>query len=648
MPATKEGLALAEAHRLAQKANTDQALLSVTAAFQGLLDPKDLDKSYRAYAKVAATIVNGHRAKSSGLAASFYQALRAMETTAPPLESVGLAEDVNPVALDTSLAVTGPVAAKAKIAGGISPTDALVQALQMTLGAVTRHVEDGGRDTIRKAVQSDSLATGWARRSGGNPCSFCAMLIGRGPAYKSSGSSSFRTHDHCHCEAVPVFEGDTGWTAQATEFRAVWDESTVGLSGKEARAAFNRAHSERWPMASPAQVRTAAYGQHVVKTAEAIAKKAAEEAAAAAKAAEELAAKAAAKEAAKVKKWKGKPAPTAPKSPTAPKTAKQKALDDWLGKVNARYDALGTGKKLSQSFNYSYVERVIEHGDLGALDYLKANRYIDDALESEAKAALKASEGFTPADETAYKKALRSYKNNSTRYTRYLAEWREVNGISVQLKGMDGALDFTSDRAALDWAGKTFHRFDKNDAAKRALKTYTGGSYRAWNDALRAEADGTALPKGWEDLTRDADAGIDRSPFPEDTYVRRGTAFDEFEFDGGLRTAHIPPPDPRELIGTVQTQHGYMSTSIGTTAAFSHSPVQILVRVPQGHNGAYVDYFSNFTGEREVLLQRSTDLFIHAVYKVGRTWHIEAEVIPAGVDPASLKGHPTMPRASRA
>ena len=81
---------------------------------------------------------------------------------------------------------------------------------------------------------------------------------------------------------------------------------------------------------------------------------------------------------------------------------------------------------------------------------------------------------------------------------------------------MDGALDFTSDSTALDWAGKTFHRFDKNDAAKRALKTYTGGSYRAWNDALRA-AEGSALPKGWEDLTRDADAGIDRSPFPEDT-----------------------------------------------------------------------------------------------------------------------------------
>ena len=112
-----------------------------------------------------------------------------------------------------------------------------------------------------------------------------------------------------------------------------------------------------------------------------------------------------------------------------PKTAKQKALDDWLGKVNARYAALDTGKKLSQSFNYSYVERVIEHGDLGALDYLKANRYVDDALESEAKAALKAGDGFDPADEAAYKKALRSYKNNSTRYARYLSEWRESTDL---------------------------------------------------------------------------------------------------------------------------------------------------------------------------------------------------------------------------
>ena len=55
------------------------------------------------------------------------------------------------------------------------------------------------------------------------------MLIGRGPVYKSEGSGSFRSHDHCHCKAVPVFGSDTGWTEQSADLARLWKSSDGSL-----------------------------------------------------------------------------------------------------------------------------------------------------------------------------------------------------------------------------------------------------------------------------------------------------------------------------------------------------------------------------------------------------------------------------------
>jgi hypothetical protein len=400
-------------------------------------------------------------------------------------------------------------------------------------------------------------------------------------------------------------------------------------------------------MASPAQIRAEAYGMHVVKTAEDIVKEANSAAAKAERAAAEEAAKLAKAEAAKIKKWKGKPAPTPPVEPPAPITAKAKAQKAWLDKVEARYDALGTGKKLSQSYNYKYV-RAAEHFDDDAIAFLKQNKYIDDALEAEIRSAKQLGNTLDAADEKAYKSALRGYKNRKTRHDRYLQEWREANGIEAgKLQGMDGAKVFTSNYEATSWATDKLYKFGArgDGPAKKALQAYTGSSYRSWNDALR-RAKGKGDLGHWADDTRIVDEGMQKSLIPEDVIVHRGTNFDEVEFDGGLRSSSVPPPDPRTLIGTVQTQHGYMSTSVGTEAAFS-GRLKLVVRVPAGHPAAYVDNFSRFKGERELLLSRDTQLFVHDVYEQGGRWVAEAEVLPLGTDPFSLQGHPTMPRSNR-
>ncbi|RLK22633.1 ADP-ribosyltransferase exoenzyme [Micromonospora sp. M71_S20] len=360
----------------------------------------------------------------------------------------------------------------------------------------------------------------------------------------------------------------------------------------------------------------------------------------------EVEAKAAAAKAAIVKKWKGKPAPQPPDKPKPPVPEKPRFLDGWVAKVKARYEAFAPGKKLEDSHNWALVEQVVNEHSLYAVEQLRLKSYIDWDLSQEAAdlfgdylEAVEAAE--SDAD---YLKALRSYKNRATRYKRYLAEWREANGGGGALRGMDAPVErHSSHEEGEAWADRVFTRPGTVEAA--ALNRYTGSDYTPWNTALRQTADKAAVPPGWEEDTRNADAGM--SAIPEDVIIHRGTDFLEFAFPDGTRTAYLPPPDPRELVGTVQTQHGYMSTSVGHRAAFYTKDVQLVIRMPAGHKGAYVNHFSQFAGEYELLVERSSSLFIHDVYRRGHQWVVECEILPPGADPASFEGLAPMPRASK-
>lgn len=82
-----------------------------------------------------------------------------------------------------------------------------------------RIVLNGGRGSVYAYGEKDARVIGWVRVSlSGNPCSFCAMLISRGLAYKSEGGASKGKgttvrdgqvldayHDNCRCIAVPIY-----------------------------------------------------------------------------------------------------------------------------------------------------------------------------------------------------------------------------------------------------------------------------------------------------------------------------------------------------------------------------------------------------------------------------------------------------------
>lgn len=242
MVATREGLALTQAHDLAQAKVEAEALRVATLVFRGALDPDDLDRSFPRYASTVEALVGKYRNDAAGLARAYYEALRRVEGVTAPMPNVPLPPSLAPEQIATSLLVTGPATIKRQVGQGTTIDTAVQVALQRTLGAVGRHVQNGHRDFLRSAVAADPASGGWSRVSRGKPCSFCAMLISRGPAYRHEGTADFRCHDHCHCQAVPFFDGSSGWTEQAVAADALWTESTKGLSGKEAVKAFATAY----------------------------------------------------------------------------------------------------------------------------------------------------------------------------------------------------------------------------------------------------------------------------------------------------------------------------------------------------------------------------------------------------------------------
>lgn len=239
---SEAGLVLTQAHDLAQARLLDRGLAELTLVFTETLTGVDLDAESRLYLPLAKRTVATTRARSAAVSREFYGALRLVEAPkAPPLPVVDLPPAQADELLDTSLRVTGPITTKTALASGETMGAALQTALTATLGAATRHVEGGSRDTVRLITSRDPAAGGWLRRSGGSPCSFCAMLISRGPVYRAEGTGNFRAHDHCHCKAVPFFASDSGWTAQAADFREIYDKA------KADRVPFDKAYRAIYP-----------------------------------------------------------------------------------------------------------------------------------------------------------------------------------------------------------------------------------------------------------------------------------------------------------------------------------------------------------------------------------------------------------------
>lgn len=231
-------LALAEAHRVAQVREAAKAQRALSVAFNRL-DPTKLDATFPNYLKAALSVINAGRTRAGTLSGTYYNASRKAADLGPRAISVPRGDLA---ATTASLLFSGPVAIKIATRNGVPLTSAVAAARAETLGQGKRLILNASRDSLLAAVHNDADAQGWARMSDGGPCHFCAMLVSRGPVYRSKTTASFRSHGRCGCSVRPFFDGDPtgGWSPDALALRALWDET----GGRDWRNVYNLARRD--------------------------------------------------------------------------------------------------------------------------------------------------------------------------------------------------------------------------------------------------------------------------------------------------------------------------------------------------------------------------------------------------------------------
>jgi len=208
----------------------------VTTAIRSIwaqhIDPENFSGSWRDIGPVVKVIVAQHYAASAADAADYYRNMHVVNGLRLPAvrDSILNAGHLNRMA--------------GAVANGnfyhqlntqkVDPARASEIARNVMSGAGARFALQGGRSTVMAAVANDPDATGWERIMTPIACSYCSMQAAQGPF--KPGNTRFRAHDYCHCLAAPVLRGRQPGNQ---DVKQAWDKLTGGLSGDDARAAWD-------------------------------------------------------------------------------------------------------------------------------------------------------------------------------------------------------------------------------------------------------------------------------------------------------------------------------------------------------------------------------------------------------------------------
>lgn len=208
MALTDEGRALTEANRVGQIAIAARAAV-VAKSLWSNLDVADLDGSTPAWLNANVAAARRFYNDSVSAEAAYLSEYRDAELGDPSGPIVR--PPFQTAEMRNALLLAGPVRVKMLVGHGEPAGTAYSKALTKYTGIMRRQVLSGGRLLIDQTTKADSGAIGWRRVSDGNPCAFCAMLVGRGPVYGSSakassiGGNGLRYHGHCGCTAEVVY-----------------------------------------------------------------------------------------------------------------------------------------------------------------------------------------------------------------------------------------------------------------------------------------------------------------------------------------------------------------------------------------------------------------------------------------------------------
>ncbi|MEU5259014.1 hypothetical protein [Amycolatopsis sp. NPDC021455] len=252
MAATLAGAQLTEAHRTHQLAM--QALfLDELLRYWPLLDPLRLDRTAAGWVDAVLALIAGYRTQSAVISLDYYQRFRAAEIGPRTLDQPAILRSIpaNEDTIRASLIATGPAKIKHDTRIGRTPEQAQQAAVTAVTGAATRHVQNGGRDALIAAGDTENRHIKWFRVTAANPCAFCAMLASRGPVYLSRASALYATagapsrqpgekyHDNCHCTVEPQLSRTAEWPGRGREFQRLW--KTI-QNEPDALNAFRRAY----------------------------------------------------------------------------------------------------------------------------------------------------------------------------------------------------------------------------------------------------------------------------------------------------------------------------------------------------------------------------------------------------------------------
>lgn len=223
----------AEVHQASQEAVAGLILPLLQRAWD-LLDLDNLDETLPRFRAAVQAIVDYYGKAAAAIAVQHFKAVRA-EAGIPGRASVTPTAST-PDGFVDQLVVESVAEAFTDPQRGATALDAGAEQL----------VLEQGRRQMMSAVALDDAAKGWHRIPNADACSFCLMLALN--VYKSKRSASFLAHHRmpngsggdCRCSAEPDF-GRYERTARVREAQKLWDSSTKGRTGKDARAAFRQA-----------------------------------------------------------------------------------------------------------------------------------------------------------------------------------------------------------------------------------------------------------------------------------------------------------------------------------------------------------------------------------------------------------------------
>lgn len=141
---------------------------------------------------VLPALIDTYGIAAATLAADWYDELR---------DKVGAPKSFRAIPADVK-----DTGAQALVGWALTEAQDMPSLQTLVLGGMQRRISNFNRLTVVDSSIADPGARGW-QRVGAGECDFCAMLVGRGSVYSEAGAD-FASHDHCHCYAVPAFDGE--------------------------------------------------------------------------------------------------------------------------------------------------------------------------------------------------------------------------------------------------------------------------------------------------------------------------------------------------------------------------------------------------------------------------------------------------------